>query len=149
MEKRLMMTLEPKPKERPRAAIIAGRARIFTPKTTEAYEKEIRKVWVKSFGETPEEGPLRVRIYFGLPIPKSATKVNKLQMLQKKVFPTKRPDLDNLCKAVLDALNEVAYKDDSQIVTMLSRKNYSDVPYVKVILTDEKPKEEVDTDGVS
>ena len=149
MEKRLMMTLEPKPKERPRAAIIAGRARIFTPKTTEAYEKEIRKAWTKANGETPEEGPLRVRIYFGLPIPKSATKANRALMVLRKVFPTKRPDLDNLCKAVLDALNEVAYKDDSQIVTMATRKNYAEVPYVKVILSDEKPKEEVDTDGVS
>jgi hypothetical protein len=35
----------------------------------------------------------------------------------------------------------VAYKDDCQIVTMLSRKNYAEAPYVKVILNDEKPKE--------
>ena len=141
MEKRLVMTITPKPKERPRAAIIGGHARIFTPKTTEAYEKEIRAAWVRANGDQPEEGPLRARIYFGLPIPKSETKENKLQMIQRKVFPTKKPDLDNLAKAVLDALNGVAYKDDCQIVTMLSRKNYAEAPYVKVILNDEKPKE--------
>jgi len=141
MEKRLVMTITPKPKERPRAAIIGGHARIFTPKTTEAYEKEIRAAWVRANGDKPEEGPLRARIYFGLPIPKSETKGNKLQMIQRKVFPTKKPDLDNLAKAVLDALNGVAYKDDCQIVTMLSRKNYAEAPYVKVILNDEKPKE--------
>jgi len=141
MEKRLVMTITPKPKERPRAAIIGGHARIFTPKTTEAYEKEIRAAWVRANGDKPEEGPIRARIYFGLPIPKSETKGNKLQMIQRKVFPTKKPDLDNLAKAVLDALNGVAYKDDCQIVTMLSRKNYAEAPYVKVILNDEKPKE--------
>lgn len=141
MEKRLYMTIEPKPKERPRAAIIGGHARIFTPKTTEAYEKEIRKAWVRANGDKPEEGPLRARIYFGLPIPRSATKTNKLQMLARKVFPTKRPDLDNLVKAVLDGLNGVAYSDDCQIVTMLSKKNYAEAPYVKVILSNEKPKE--------
>lgn len=141
MEKRLSMTIIPKPKERPRAAMIGGHARIFTPKTTEAYEKEIRAAWIRANGEKPEEGPLRARIYFGLPIPKSETKANKLQMLQRKVFPTKKPDLDNLAKAVLDALNGVAYKDDCQIVTMLSKKNYSETPYVKVILEEEKPKE--------
>jgi Holliday junction resolvase RusA-like endonuclease len=141
MEKRLVMTIEPKPKERPRAAIIGGHARIFTPKTTEAYEKEIRAAWVRANGDKPEEGPLRARIYFGLPIPKSETKANKLLMVLRKVFPTKRPDLDNLIKSVLDALNGVAYKDDCQIVTMLSRKNYAEAPYVKVILNDEKPKE--------
>lgn len=141
MEKRLVMTIEPKPKERPRAAIIGGHARIFTPKTTESYEKEIRAAWVRANGDKPEEGPLRARIYFGLPIPKSETKANKLLMVLRKVFPTKRPDLDNLIKSVLDALNGVAYKDDCQIVTMLSRKNYAEAPYVKVILNDEKPKE--------
>ena len=141
MEKRLYMTIEPKPKERPRAAIIGGHARIFTPKTTEAYEKELRTAWIRANGEVPEEGPLRIRIYFGLPIPKSATKANKLQMVTRQVFPTKKPDLDNLAKAVMDALNGVAYKDDSQIVTVLTKKNYGEMPYVKVILSDEQPKE--------
>ena len=84
---------------------------------------------------------MRARIYFGLPIPKSETKKNKVLMLARKVFPTKKPDLDNMAKAVLDALNGVAYKDDCQIVTMLSKKNYAEVPYVKVILDEEKPKE--------
>lgn len=142
MEKRLSMTIIPKPKERPRAAIIGGHARIFTPKTTEAYEKEIRAAWVRNNGDKPEEGPLRARIYFGLPIPKSETKANKLLMIQRKVFPTKKPDLDNMAKAVLDALNGVAYKDDSQIVTVLSKKNYSETPYVRVIISEEKPKED-------
>lgn len=141
MEKRLVMTITPKPKERPRAAIIGGHARIFTPKTTEAYEKEIRIAWIKQNGNVPEEYPMRARIYFGLPIPKSETKKNKVLMLARKVFPTKKPDLDNMAKAVLDALNGVAYKDDCQIVTMLSKKNYAEVPYVKVILDEEKPKE--------
>ena len=146
MEKRLSITIIPKPKERPRAAMIGGHARIFTPKTTEAYEKEIRAAWIRANGEKPEEGPLRARIYFGLPIPKSETKANKLLMVLRKVFPIKRPDLDNLVKAVLDALNGVAYKDDSQIVTVLSKKNYSEAPYVRVIISEETPKEGF-TDG--
>jgi Holliday junction resolvase RusA-like endonuclease len=141
MEKRLVMTIIPKPKERPRATIIGGHARIFTPKTTEAYEDAIRAAWIRANGEKPEEGPLRARIYFGLPIPKSETKANKLLMLHRKKFPTKKPDLDNLAKAVLDALNGVAYKDDCQIVTMLSKKSYSEAPHVTVILDEEKPKE--------
>ena len=140
-EKRLIMTITPKPKERPRAAMIAGKPRIFTPKTTEAYEKEIRAAWVRANGDKPMDGPLRARIYFGLPIPKSETKANRLAMALRKVFPTKRPDLDNLVKSVLDALNGVAYEDDCQIVTMLSKKNYAEAPYVKVILDEEKPKE--------
>lgn len=38
---------------------------------------------------------------------------------------TKRPDLDNLCKLVGDALNGVAYRDDSQIVAALIQKRFS------------------------
>ena len=141
MEKRLAMTIEPKPKERPRAAMIGGHARIFTPKKTEEYEQDIRKAWIRANGETPADGPLRAKIYFGLPIPKSETKAKKLQMVLRQVFPVKRPDLDNLVKAVLDGLNGVAYQDDCQIVTMISKKNYSEVPYVRIVLSDEKPKE--------
>ena len=37
-------------------------------------------------------------------------------MLEWEIRPTKRPDLDNIAKAVLDALNGLAYQDDSQIV---------------------------------
>lgn len=38
---------------------------------------------------------------------------------------TVRPDLDNLVKLVLDALNGVAYADDSQIVRIHAFKKYS------------------------
>ena len=76
----------------------------------------------------------------------SETKTNKALMIARKVFPTKKPDLDNLAKAVLDALNGVAYKDDCQIVTVLSKKNYAEAPYVRVIISEETPKEDT-TDG--
>ena len=142
MEKTLVIHEMPQPKERPRATVVAGRAKIYTPRTTEAYEKRIRTEWVKAYGDKPEEGPLRARIYFGMPIPKSETKANKALMMVRKLFPAKKPDLDNLIKAVMDAVNGVAYKDDCQIVTILARKNYSEIPYVKVIISEEKPKEE-------
>ena len=65
-------------------------------------------------------------------------------MLAKKKRPTVKPDLDNLDKAVMDALNKVAYKDDSQIVAKVSKKHYAEVPTVKVIISEyvEKEKEE-------
>lgn len=58
---------------------------------------------------TPFDGPVRVRIAFVLPRPKSAPKTRDIPA-------TKRPDGDKLLRAVLDAMSGIAYRDDSQIV---------------------------------
>lgn len=135
MEKRLTITIEPSPKERPRATVIGGHPRIYTPKTTEAYEKKIRDAWIKANGDTPMEGQLLARIFYGFPIPKSTPKKNIPAMITRIKRPTVKPDLDNLDKAVMDALNKVAYKDDSQIVAKVSKKHYAEVPHVTVIIS--------------
>lgn len=50
-------------------------------------------------------------------------------------LPTVRPDIDKMARSVIDALTGVAYKDDSQIVTLTVRKEYGDQPGVMVELT--------------
>lgn len=134
MEKTLTITIEPSPKERPRATVVGGHARIYTPKTTEAYEKKIRDAWIRQNGDTPMDGQLLAKIYYGFRIPKSTPKKNIPAMLQKIVRPTVKPDLDNLDKAVMDALNKVAYKDDSQIVAKVSKKHYAEVPNIRIVI---------------
>ena len=42
--------------------------------------------------------------------------------------------LDNIAKAILDSLNGIAYKDDSQIVSMVVSKKYSNRPRVEITL---------------
>lgn len=39
---------------------------------------------------------------------------------------TKKPDVDNCVKAVLDAMNGIVWIDDAQIVSLLARKEYLD-----------------------
>ena len=39
---------------------------------------------------------------------------------------TKRPDIDNLAKAILDGLNGIAYTDDNQVAELEIQKLYSD-----------------------
>lgn len=132
MEKRLFMTIEPKPKERPRATVVGGHARIYTPKKTADYEKRIADAWKSLNGIEPETGPVSVRMVFGMPIPKSATKAAKADMENRVTRPTVKPDADNLAKAVLDALNGLAYRDDNQIVDLSVSKYYSSVPKVMI-----------------
>lgn len=55
-------------------------------------------------------------------------------MLDHKIRPTKKPDFDNIGKVICDALNKIAYRDDSQIVDAQVRKFYSDRPRVVVTI---------------
>lgn len=48
------------------------------------------------------------------------------------VRPSRKPDVDNVLKAVLDALNGVAYKDDSRVVHVAASKFYSNDPKIVI-----------------
>ncbi len=65
----------------------------------------------------PWVGPVGIELHFGLPKPKSAPK-------RKRVWPDKRPDLDKLTRAVLDALTYVVFADDSQVIEIRASKDY-------------------------
>lgn len=51
----------------------------------------------------------------------------------KQTTPTVRPDIDKLLRAVLDALTNVAYQDDSQVVSVTTAKVYG--PLERVVVT--------------
>ena len=59
-------------------------------------------------------------------------------MITDEIKPTKKPDADNIAKAVCDALNGIAYKDDSQVVDLTVRKYYSKFPRVQVFISEAK-----------
>jgi Holliday junction resolvase RusA-like endonuclease len=52
--------------------------------------------------------------------------------MEGDVMHTKKPDCDNLAKSILDALNGIAYDDDSQICSLTVHKFYGDTPRVEV-----------------
>ena len=79
-----------------------------------------------------------MRILAFYSIPKSATKKNKELMKKQLLRPTKKPDMDNVVKIIADSLNQVAYRDDTQIVDCQCRKFYSDNPRVEVIIQEVK-----------
>ena len=69
--------------------------------------------------------PVTLRIVARFLPPKSGSKVMKKRMLEGEVFPLKKPDMDNIVKVVSDALNGVAYHDDTQVVLVVAKKAYS------------------------
>lgn len=66
-------------------------------------------------------GPLKVNIAFSLPKPKRP----------RSEFPITRPDIDNLAKAILDALNGVAWEDDGLICNLSLEKRYG-IPSITI-----------------
>lgn len=49
---------------------------------------------------------------------------------------TKKPDLDNLIKAVKDSLTGIVYRDDGQICLETANKRYADVPGIRIVIQD-------------
>jgi Holliday junction resolvase RusA-like endonuclease len=127
---------EPTGKGRPRF-MRSGHA--YTPSKTAAYESLVRASYsLRCKGEPVEKGvPLVATIECIFSIPKSASKKRKQAMLCGLELPCKVPDTDNLAKAVLDALNGIAYHDDSQITTLHVIKRYGLDPCVKVWISKE------------
>ncbi len=62
-------------------------------------------------------------------------------MLDGFIHPTKKPDIDNATKLILDSLNGVAWKDDNQVCFQCAMKIYSEQPCVRVIIEGKKPRE--------
>lgn len=128
---------EPQGKGRPRISTVAGHARAYTPPKTVAYESLVQMCWCEKYGNVePHEGAVRMTITAYLSMPKSASKAKRAAMLAGEILPTKKPDADNLAKIVADALNKLAYRDDTQIIDMHIHKRYSDRPRVEVAVED-------------
>ena len=119
---------EPVAKGRPRVT----RYGTYTPEKTKNYETLVKELYFVEHGQTLLEGELKIEIKAYLRIPKSASKAKKTKMAKGVIRPTKRPDLDNLMKAVTDAINGVAYEDDSQIVSATVEKYYSEEPRTEI-----------------
>lgn len=123
---------EPKAKARPRMSTRTGQA--YTPKETLSYESLVKWCYANTEGLKKLEGEVVARIVAMYPIPKSMTRKNRQLIIEGKLHPTKKPDLDNVAKIILDSLNNIAFHDDSQVVELTIEKHYSDNPRVEVIL---------------
>jgi Holliday junction resolvase RusA-like endonuclease len=131
---RLIIPGEPQAKGRPRFFPIrtkAGRtfSRAVTPLKTRTYETLIQELFVLAYpGFMPMEGPLSMEVDAYLRIPKSASRRRRDMMEGGTIVPEKRPDVDNILKSAGDALNGLAFRDDSQIAEAIIRKRFSSQP---------------------
>ena len=55
-------------------------------------------------------------------------------MLDNQISPTKKPDIDNIAKSILDAMNKFVFKIDNQVSKISVEKRYGEKEkvYVKI-----------------
>ena len=126
-------------KGRPRFSTINGHAVAYTPEKTASFENLVRLAYKQAY---PDKKPfdkgvqLSVTINAYFPIPKATSKKKAALMKERQIRPTTKPDLDNLAKSICDALNKVAFYDDSQVVVLKVRKFYDETPQTDIIIFD-------------
>lgn len=133
-DNRLIFTIpgNPKAKARPR---VTRSGHAYTPAQTIEYENLVRMSFVSEWPEwKPSDLHVHASIIAFFEIPKSFSKKKRIDISVGKLYPTKKPDADNIAKSILDSLNGIAYHDDSQVVELNVTKLYSEYPRVEVML---------------
>jgi crossover junction endodeoxyribonuclease RusA len=84
---------------------------------TEPWRQEVAAAALKAKVPHIALGGVRIAIVFHMPRPSSRPK--------RFTVPDKRPDLDKLVRAILDALTSIAFRDDAQVCDLRASKVYS------------------------
>jgi len=127
---KVTINIPPQPKGRPRLS--NGHA--YTPQKTRDYEEAVKLI-ARTQIKRPLSGEIRASVNFYVQTPKSWSKA-KFQLAERgQIRPAVKPDIDNLAKAILDALNSgIGYNDDKQIVELHLQKFYSGRPRTEIEL---------------
>lgn len=126
---------EPRGKGRPR---FTRKGFAYTDTATRDYETLIRCRAAEAMPCQPLDTPMSVRVDIYKGVPKSWSMARRSRALDGLEIPGK-PDLDNVAKAVLDAMNEVVYADDAQVVRLLVTKQYTLEPRLVVTVRELLP----------
>ncbi len=114
-----------------------GKWGAYTPAKTVAYELQIKNACQEQAfleGFEPLSKFAMVSIVARMPVPKSASKKDAKALLDGSIH-TKKPDVDNITKAILDAMNEVVYTDDNIVHRISAEKIYSENPGLTITVT--------------
>lgn len=108
------------------------------PEKSKSWKESVRWQAIEHMkGETPIlDGAIKVAMWFIFPRPKS---------LQKKIrHHSRRPDIDNCLKGVLDSLKGICWRDDSQVNVLYMHKMYGETPGVKIEIEQIQETEEAE-----
>lgn len=114
-------------KGRPKGTSRGGFIRMYTPKKTVLYESLVANAFLENYtiqDMIKKPNGVKVDIHVCKNIPKSYSKKKVQEILNGNIHLITKPDVDNVAKSILDALNGFAYEDDSQVYDLHIRKEY-------------------------
>lgn len=125
---------EPVAQGRPRMSTINGHPRMYDAPKSAEYKALVAMMAAKEMaGAGLMESSVAIEITVHKPVPQSWSKKRQKEALSGEIRPTGRPDIDNYIKCVFDGLNQIVFKDDSQVTHVTARKMYSTTPGMSVV----------------
>ncbi|WP_247842573.1 RusA family crossover junction endodeoxyribonuclease [Pseudomonas sp. MWU12-3103b] len=115
---------------------------LYTPAETKAYETLIGQHAATAMsGRDLIAGPVMVELKIIVSVAQSWSKKKRAEALAGDVKPTKKPDIDNVLKAICDGINGIVFKDDVQVTNVSMSKKFGETPgvMVRVVPLEGKP----------
>lgn len=116
----------PRGKGRPR---MTRSGHVYTDAKTASFEGAVRGIAARAMADAglamASGVPVRVLIAIAVPCPASYSRKRRAAALDGNAAPYK-PDVDNVAKSILDAMNGIVYDDDSRVVELAVSKRYAD-----------------------
>ena len=121
---------KPTGKGRPRR----GKYGTYTPQKTRDYEDLVKLSFKNKYKVEPSEREIKMKITAVFEPPRRLSKKKRAELIDWEQGYMHKPDIDNIAKIILDALNGLAYKDDNQVTALLLFKQYGTADKVVVEL---------------
>jgi Holliday junction resolvase RusA-like endonuclease len=100
---------------------------VYNPPDADGWKAAVAAVAAQHLPAKPIEGPIRLTLAFVLPMPAKGGEANHWHI--------KRPDIDNLAKAVMDTLTRCRmWQDDGQVCDLRVSKCYGIRPQCSVLI---------------
>lgn len=131
----VIFSVEGEPSAQPRPRFNRRNGHVYTPTTPALAYKQAILLRFKALKQKPLAGPVSLDVLAVFPVPDSYLKKQPGRFGQPHIVP---PDIDNVVKAVLDALNGWAWVDDKQIAELRIRKQYVETlehaPHTRIVI---------------
>lgn len=126
----------PVAKGRPKFARRGNFVTTYTPEKTASYENLVRVKAEEAMRNRPViEGAVAVCIRLFVAPPASWSLKKQRAALAGEILPTSKPDADNCVKGIFDAMNEIVFRDDKQVVDLVVSKRYALTAMAKIEVT--------------